>query len=732
MRFVALLPGLLAVVHQCSAAPSAIPNGEQLRPNSAIAPQAGMQSTSPLTPSTVAARNLVPPITAANAWRLWLNGAAQAVMTPEENALKIEILAINGDSTHISPFTTDLDLKADTIYTISFRAKADQPRDISIFAEDTTNKGIGLNKTFALSPEWKTVQLTFTTNQNVKPNKNTLEFWVGQKTGILWIADVTLIENVASIPPQTKSAQTKPVTAATYAQAEPEQAVKAKDATHEVGATPITDPRSLVLDFIQEAQQLAATITDVDAKANVLRDIAVAQAQAGETAAAQKNLVASQENAVKIADVMAQSVVLRDIAAHQAQIGDLANARQSFVLSRTSAEQIKDLSPKVVTLSDLAAAQDKAGDAPGAAQTVEVKRQTIQAARDAAMLNADAYQKAAALATITAALAESGDVVTAQQIAGQINGAINPSFGYQKSVALASIASAQAKVRNVAKAQETTQEIINDYQKSLAFWNISAAQAKVNDRARAMQTAAQVPDAGIKSVAYQNVAAALAQGGDVEGAKQAVGAIADGFRKALALQQIASAQAQAGNITGAQETFKLITDPELKEDALLSIAVAQAKAGDIVAARGTINQITSAWTKIATLTSIAGLLAQAIKPTQAVITPSAQKASEETISVKAGEILLSGAILSFNPATHQLVLSATQFALPNGKTGSITPAKPKTVVVTAQTFVHYQGDSQNQNAALDKVALPQTRMQAVGLDSGAGVPLSAREIVILR
>ncbi|HEX8234331.1 MAG TPA: CAP domain-containing protein [Abditibacteriaceae bacterium] len=97
-------------------------------------------------------------------------------------------------------------------------------------------------------------------------------------------------------------------------------------------------------------------------------------------------------------------------------------------------------------------------------------------------------------------------------------------------------------------------------------------------------------------------------------------------------------------------------------------------------------------------------------------------------SLREGEILLEGKLSSATPAQKTFVLTASSFTLPNGKTSSLAPAKPKTVVIDAATTLHVRGNA-TQKVELDLV-LPGVFMIVVGKDAGSGQALTARQVAV--
>ena len=129
------------------------------------------------------------------------------------------------------------------------------------------------------------------------------------------------------------------------------------------------------------------------------------------------------------------------------------------------------------------------------------------------------------------------------------------------------------------------------------------------------------------------------------------------------------------------------------------------------------------------LTSQARPEPQPQQPRRSVIcAPSSGVPGAESIKAKEGEIVLSGTISSVDTNTNQITISAEKFSLPNGKSGTISPAKSKIVVLDADTFIRYTGANE---ARLDVAAfVVGAFVDVVGKDGGSGKPLNAREVAL--
>jgi ankyrin repeat protein len=96
-------------------------------------------------------------------------------------------------------------------------------------------------------------------------------------------------------------------------------------------------------------------------------------------------------------------------------------------------------------------------------------------------------------------------------------------------------------------------------------------------------------------------------------------------------------------------------------------------------------------------------------------------------ALNAGEIALSGSIVYMKAGNKDFGLSATSFALPNGKSATMAQAKEKNVIVNDATLIHMAGKT-------DKIAFEDLKegdaITVIGSDAGSGSDLTAREIVV--
>ena len=95
-------------------------------------------------------------------------------------------------------------LKQNTAYTITFRARADVPRSLSVQGEKETdgnaNGGDGLNQHVDVNTQWQPYTLTFTTTAGTNGQNKIPEFIVGDADGALWLSDVSFVEGTPPAP----------------------------------------------------------------------------------------------------------------------------------------------------------------------------------------------------------------------------------------------------------------------------------------------------------------------------------------------------------------------------------------------------------------------------------------------------------------------------------------------------------------------------------------------------
>jgi hypothetical protein len=119
-------------------------------------------------------------------------GEAQGTVTTEGTVHRIDIRAV-GDFDWKPALRQQFDdLQEGATYTVRFRAKADAPRNVQLAALITEPDWhiIGLDQEVSLSADWQPYEYKFQAKDLA--TWNTIEFKLGQRAGVVWIADFTV------------------------------------------------------------------------------------------------------------------------------------------------------------------------------------------------------------------------------------------------------------------------------------------------------------------------------------------------------------------------------------------------------------------------------------------------------------------------------------------------------------------------------------------------------------
>ena len=310
---------------------------------------------------------------------------------------------------------------------------------------------------------------------------------------------------------------------------------------------------------------------------------------------------AALETAGEIAGEGYRAPVLREIASAQATAGDSEGARATFAAAleaarRAPARPLEQGAPqRWQMLKDIAVAQESAGEREGAAATLAVAFEGIRG-------SGYERERDQALDSLAMAQTEAGD------FAGARNTAISIELEWDQAKPLKSIAIAQARAKDFADALDTTHAIHSQEDRIDALREIAMLQTEAGEPEAARETFATelqrdrgIEDEMDRDEALGNVASALAQAGDFQYALEIAQGIPAGSSRAAALKDIASAQVNAGEQEAAQTSFVMAVQTarglEKKSDRsqlLEDIAAAQAQAGNLIAALETARQIESA------------------------------------------------------------------------------------------------------------------------------------------
>lgn len=126
-------------------------------------------------------------------WRLEQHeGCSAKAVLKEGGALRFEIAKADDTSWHLQLKQSPLAVKGGQYYTLSFRAKADKPREIAygLTMNHAPYENLGLSGNVKLTPEWKAVRIGFTAKADDADAR--LSFALGTSAASVDLADVSL------------------------------------------------------------------------------------------------------------------------------------------------------------------------------------------------------------------------------------------------------------------------------------------------------------------------------------------------------------------------------------------------------------------------------------------------------------------------------------------------------------------------------------------------------------
>src|SRR5687767_14630817 len=140
-----------------------------------------------------AADNILKPANDAKNWRFEQHEEGKGKISVEGDAIVFEVTNVDGTEWHVQAFQTPLDLKDGKEYTLTFKAKADDMREVEVNAgiDEEDWHMIGLQERAELTKEWKDYKYTFTAS-DVKANKNRVGFVLGGAKGKVWVKEMVL------------------------------------------------------------------------------------------------------------------------------------------------------------------------------------------------------------------------------------------------------------------------------------------------------------------------------------------------------------------------------------------------------------------------------------------------------------------------------------------------------------------------------------------------------------
>ncbi len=134
-------------------------------------------------------------------WNFWANsgsGCAASLARDLRNAAdgsasaQITISATSGTDWHIELNQRDIALAKGAAYELTFQAKADAPRPITLSAQKQAAdwNNYGLHKTIDIGTTWRPYSATFIANADTDQSR--IQFQLGAATGAVWVDDVSL------------------------------------------------------------------------------------------------------------------------------------------------------------------------------------------------------------------------------------------------------------------------------------------------------------------------------------------------------------------------------------------------------------------------------------------------------------------------------------------------------------------------------------------------------------
>jgi hypothetical protein len=150
-------------------------------------------------------------------WQLETHAGARAdVQIPTEvappgvpgNVARLGITTVGKENWHIQLQQAGLDLVAGELYTVSFWARADRQRSLSVNAtlDQADWHNVGLSKRLRLGTEWRSFTFVFTAERSLKDH-NRLSFLLGDAVGTVELAGLSLQSGVPLDFPQGATLQ---------------------------------------------------------------------------------------------------------------------------------------------------------------------------------------------------------------------------------------------------------------------------------------------------------------------------------------------------------------------------------------------------------------------------------------------------------------------------------------------------------------------------------------------
>src|SRR5262249_22117272 len=142
----------------------------------------------------------LPPVETIRLSTVVVHGTARATLALEGNGHRVEVTAVDGTQGHVQFWQTLDDFQEGATYTVRFRARADAPRQVNLYAQTTgppdwlkIGLNIGLDEAVPLTKDWQPYEYKFRAKGLAA--ENVIIFKVGEQTGTVWITDFTVTKS---------------------------------------------------------------------------------------------------------------------------------------------------------------------------------------------------------------------------------------------------------------------------------------------------------------------------------------------------------------------------------------------------------------------------------------------------------------------------------------------------------------------------------------------------------
>jgi Carbohydrate binding domain len=149
-----------------------------------------------LSGNVLAAESILKPVNKTESWRFEQHEEGKGKIAVDGDAIVFEVTNVDGTEWHVQAFQTPLDLKEGKEYTVTFKAKSSEEREVGVQAgiDGDDYHMIGLDEKAELTKEWKDYKYTFTAS-DVKEKMNRVGFVLGAATGKVWVKELALKQN---------------------------------------------------------------------------------------------------------------------------------------------------------------------------------------------------------------------------------------------------------------------------------------------------------------------------------------------------------------------------------------------------------------------------------------------------------------------------------------------------------------------------------------------------------